>query len=452
MNLESIEQRHHIAHLLRDAALKLEAEDNLDAAIEYMEVARKLKPTGPYIKEKLDGYYIRKIDHCVGNGNFADAQKYVESLDASDYEKRMLLAKCYYKTKQYGALRHLVNSIKVENYTTNFFWNVAKSNELISSTPSEDEIRLSWNGKIDPVISIVCITYNHKDYIEEAICSFLRQNTSVPFEIIVHDDASTDGTQHVITDYAQRYPNIIKPVCQTKNQYSLGVKPRLEMAKSANGQFISYCEGDDYWISPHKLEQQYKALLDNPNVFSCIHGFHSLNETNYACKHRFNLDELPYETRILEGTAVSKLDTELLRVNTLMHRKVEDMSLLFPEEVYRVEAGDQFCSSVLGTFGDAAFLKGFRASVYRYSGKGAWSGKSNILRDVSIFSLYCWMHKYYSRVNNDELSELFYERAKNRNEEIDSFLHNQEFDNIYLSYAKSAHAELFFSEQNPEII
>lgn len=71
--------------------------------------------------------------------------------------------------------------------------------------------------------SINCVTFNHADYIRTALDSFLMQKTDFAFEILVHDDASTDGTSSIIREYAARYPDQVKPLIQTENQYSQGI-------------------------------------------------------------------------------------------------------------------------------------------------------------------------------------------------------------------------------------
>jgi len=78
------------------------------------------------------------------------------------------------------------------------------------------------NKTIKPLVSICCITYNHEKYIGDAIESFLMQETDFPFEIIIHDDASTDATADIVREYEKKYPDVIKPIYQTENQYSKG--------------------------------------------------------------------------------------------------------------------------------------------------------------------------------------------------------------------------------------
>ncbi len=124
----------------------------------------------------------------------------------------------------------------------------------------------------DIKVSISCLTYNHADYIRQCLDGFIMQKTDFKFEVLVHDDASTDGTQDIIREYEEKYPDIIKPIYQTENQYSQGINidhtfqwPRIK------GKYFACCEGDDYWTDEYKLQKQYNAMESNPNCALCVH-------------------------------------------------------------------------------------------------------------------------------------------------------------------------------------
>lgn len=100
------------------------------------------------------------------------------------------------------------------------------------------------------------------------------QECDFKYEILIHDDASTDGTQEIIKEYQKKYPEIIKPILQTENQYSKGVRgmiARFNFSR-AEGKFIALCEGDDYWTDPLKLKKQVEILEKNPNIDICSHA------------------------------------------------------------------------------------------------------------------------------------------------------------------------------------
>ena len=115
-----------------------------------------------------------------------------------------------------------------------------------------------------PLVSICCLTYNHSKYIRQCLDGFMIQKTSFPFEVLIHDDASTDGTQEIIDEYKNRYPDIIKPIYQKENQYSKGIEvSNVYQFSRAKGKYIALCEGDDYWIDPLKLQKQVTFLEIN---------------------------------------------------------------------------------------------------------------------------------------------------------------------------------------------
>src|SRR6056297_666254 len=124
-----------------------------------------------------------------------------------------------------------------------------QNSTCMKNLPTQQEIMKNWQqDPAAPVVSICCITYNHGPYIEEALQGFLIQETDFPFEILVHDDASTDNTPDIIRRYHKAYPNLIRPVYQTKNHYSRGINPDMAFNQTrARGEYLALCEGDDFW-------------------------------------------------------------------------------------------------------------------------------------------------------------------------------------------------------------
>ena len=138
---------------------------------------------------------------------------------------------------------------------------------------TQEQIMQNWNGEI-PLVSISCITYNHEPYIVQALNGFLMQKTSFPFEVLVHDDASTDRTADIIREYEKKFPKLIKPIYQKENQYSKGFTSVTATwnVPRAQGKYIALCEGDDYWIDENKLQMQVDFLEKNPEYTMCFHN------------------------------------------------------------------------------------------------------------------------------------------------------------------------------------
>jgi glycosyltransferase involved in cell wall biosynthesis len=113
-------------------------------------------------------------------------------------------------------------------------------------------------------LSICCLTYNHELYIRDCLEGFIKQKTNFLFEILIHDDASTDRTPEIIRDYERIYPELIKPIYQKENQYSKGkgISIKFQFPR-AKGKYIAICEGDDYWTDPYKLQKQVDFLEKN---------------------------------------------------------------------------------------------------------------------------------------------------------------------------------------------
>lgn len=122
------------------------------------------------------------------------------------------------------------------------------------------------------MVSICCLTYNHAPYVRECLDGFLMQQVNFPIEIIVHDDASTDGTQDVLREYKEKYPDLFHLILQTENQYSKGKHVTTEfLFPKARGKYIAFCEGDDYWTDSHKLQKQVDFLESHPDHSLCCH-------------------------------------------------------------------------------------------------------------------------------------------------------------------------------------
>ena len=123
-----------------------------------------------------------------------------------------------------------------------------------------------------PLVSVCTLAYNHEPYIRECLDGILMQKTNFAFELLIHDDASTDGTADIIREYETKYPDIIKPIYQTENQYSKGVKVSLTYQfPRAKGKYIALCEGDDYWTDPLKLQKQVDFMEANSEIPCCFH-------------------------------------------------------------------------------------------------------------------------------------------------------------------------------------
>jgi len=122
-------------------------------------------------------------------------------------------------------------------------------------------------------VTAYCLAFNHEKYIRKTLEGFVSQKTDFGFKVIVHDDASTDGTADIIREYAQKYPDIIFPILQTENQYSRGVRIFYDIIlPMVDTEYLAICEGDDYWSDENKLQLQYDLLQAHPEYRLSVHN------------------------------------------------------------------------------------------------------------------------------------------------------------------------------------
>ncbi|MDB1944575.1 glycosyltransferase [Clostridium tertium] len=270
-----------------------------------------------------------------------------------------------------------------------------------------------------PLVSISCITYNHEKYIADALESFLMQITNFDFEILIHDDASTDKTANIIREYEKKYPNIIKPIYQTENQYKKGVKRIFYTFNDvrAMGKYIALCEGDDYWTDPYKLQKQVDYMEKNPGLSMCFHSAEIVDEE----KRLLGRNVRPYkesgivsiEDLIIGGGGFCATASILYRRNL-----VEDLPQFFID----AHVGDFPLQLILASKGDIYYIDE-SMSDYRLgvgvswttninSGNDAkekniknWQSDINLLKEFNIYTGYKYQ-KIIDIVNNDRLMKI----------------------------------------------
>ena len=124
-----------------------------------------------------------------------------------------------------------------------------------------------------PILYIKCLVYNHAPYLRQCLDGIVMQRTNFPFVAIVHDDASTDESASIIREYAKKYPEIIRPIYESENQYSKknGSLSMIMDRVMSEAKFIALCEGDDYWTDPYKLQKQVDFLIQHEDYVLVSH-------------------------------------------------------------------------------------------------------------------------------------------------------------------------------------
>ncbi|UFH59365.1 glycosyltransferase family 2 protein [Sulfurovum mangrovi] len=235
---------------------------------------------------------------------------------------------------------------------------------------TEEEIIQNWKGDLNkPVVSVCCITYNHELYIEDALEGFLIQETDFPFEILIHDDASTDRTADIIREYEAKYPKLIKPIYQVENQYSKGytMNPTFNFPR-AQGEFIALCEGDDYWTDAEKLQVQVGLLS---RYFKLNISIHPAEMDDVVNNHKTIKYYHGNEEKILNGfDAIASLSQFAPTASYLFRsRALKDMPEWFFKE--KLPFGDYFIEAIIGKNGLAYLPK--TMSVYRRNVSGSYT-------------------------------------------------------------------------------
>lgn len=271
-----------------------------------------------------------------------------------------------------------------------------------------------WPEGTVPLVCTRTMAYMHEDYIAECIEGLIMQRTTFPVRYIIHDDASTDRTADIIRGYAERYPQIIKVVCQQENSWGkVDRRERMALVRDLiQGKYLALCEGDDYWTDPLKLEKQVRFLESHPDYSLTYHDA-SIVDTN---------GELLEKSKIPAGMARDFSADELCRNETfiltltMVYRRIPGISVAAPYEALTALNADNFLTSRLGLHGKGKYMADIQPAVYRKHGGGVWSPLSQAKRDQAQLNSYLWMGAYYNRIGRPDLAEYFFARVKKRTE------------------------------------
>ncbi|WP_262731443.1 glycosyltransferase family 2 protein, partial [Alloalcanivorax marinus] len=250
-----------------------------------------------------------------------------------------------------------------------------------------------------PLVSVICHTFNHDRFIENALNAFLMQITKFPFEIIIHDDASTDDTANIVRRYAEKYPKIIRAIFQDENIFKKGLRPQMFSFPAASGKYIALCEGDDFWLDPNKLALQVMFLEANTDYSICYTDSVAFEEDRITDLDFGGARRDLAEEELMKAPAIFTL--------TSCFRNVLDV----PPELACVKYGDLFIWSRLGRFGKGKFLDSIEPSMYRVHRGGMHSVAESVERYKMKIQTYMAMSSYYQRIGDVSLGEYFLQQA-----------------------------------------
>lgn len=233
-----------------------------------------------------------------------------------------------------------------------------------------------------PTVSISCITYNHSRFIRNCLDGFLMQKTTFEYEILIHDDASNDGTIEIIKEYEYKYPGLIKSYIQKENQYSKGqrgINAKYNIPR-AKGKYIALCEGDDFWTDPYKLQKQVDFLDQNEEYIGCFTNAMIVDDVG----EELGLFLKYNENKKFEIKHIIQKGGGMFPTPSLMFRNIITD---FPPLISKVQAGDWFLMLLIADKGPVYLLNETTCS-YRIHEKGVNSSIANIRSIRNMYSLF----------------------------------------------------------------
>lgn len=261
------------------------------------------------------------------------------------------------------------------------------------------------------MVSVYCLAFNHEHYIRDALEGFVNQKTNFEYEVFVHDDASTDKTAEIIKQYADKYPNIIKPIYQKENQYSKGISISREIIfPQMSGKYIAICEGDDYWCDNNKLQKQVDFLENNKEYSACVHNTKQINcvsgEVDYINDSDVDMD-LQFTKVIAKGNSQFQLSSLVCRKNLF----------LIPTEIMAKGFGDYPLAVYLMLNGKIRYFKDVM-SVYRLYSEGSWTSQHylNVTLQKQIRTqenLIDFLTKLYGYCQLNQMSQQYIDEIRN---------------------------------------
>ena len=226
----------------------------------------------------------------------------------------------------------------------------------------------------EPILAVRCATFNHEKYIRDALEGFVKQKTDFCFVVIVHDDASTDKTAEIIREYERLYPDIIKPIYETENQWSKrdgSLFRALRNAIPQSARYVALCEGDDYWTDPGKLQKQVDFLEKNPDYTMCFHNAKVKKEDGVVA----DFDGYAIENREYSATELFAGWT-VPTASIVLRKEILDIPRQSPDFIYGDIVMIENCAHLGRVWGFSEYM-----SVYRMQTTGVLWNDSPVAQE-----------------------------------------------------------------------
>lgn len=254
------------------------------------------------------------------------------------------------------------------------------------------------NTNQQPLVTVLCLAYNEESFIRECLDSVLMQQTTFPYEILVYDDASKDETPNIIQEYADKYPDLFRITLFKENNYQKGLGfygLRLGFTE-AQGKYIAYIEGDDYWSDPLKLQKQVDFMDSHPDYGCCCtrYRFYYQDKKEFSKSDHF---ESLFSNQ-QEGIEINHDNYfhvgKLPQIQTAVYKRD-----IFPQDAYYFKLHNQqddalfYCMTLYGKIWlmneATAVYRRRDNSVTRHVEKGGSIAQNKMLHDIWMD---CWQY------------------------------------------------------------
>lgn len=248
------------------------------------------------------------------------------------------------------------------------------------------------------LVAIHCLVYNQEPYLRQCLDGFVMQKTNFRYVAVVHDDASTDGSVAIIREYAEKYPEIIKPIYETENQWRKheGLIDRImfDAIKSVNSKYVAMCEGDDYWINPLKLQKQVDFMESHPDFSICFHRVKCLMSDTGELVDEYMVGDMPGESTVVDLSRGNYIHTPsvMFRWSNRFFEKKKSLGECLP--------GD-YVIWMLNAENGKIWKMEEPMAVYRV-GSGVWSNKDSIRHNIMAL---CTLNKLYAVIEDKQAKE-----------------------------------------------
>ena len=236
--------------------------------------------------------------------------------------------------------------------------------------------------KNQTLVSVFMITYNHENYIRDAIEGILFQKCDFHFDIVIGEDCSTDNTREILLKYQSKYPGKFKLLLHNNNIGA--VKNQITTLEACHGKYIAICEGDDYWTDPYKLQKQVDLLEANNQLSGCFHNSEERFSDDYS-KSSFLYLNLPSSREITLNDVCFE---NLIPTASIVFRNIRQDELT--SSLFRmIPIGDWPLHLLNLRFGNYFYLPNVM-SVHRLHSQSTWAMKSqnsNVTKVILAYDL-----------------------------------------------------------------